>query len=76
MATSAPAVEQRSVASGAVIKGVVTLLFTPFKDDATRFDAAGMRRQLDFVLESGVSALVACGKAGEFEGQSLEEIEG
>ena len=75
MATSAPVAETRSVDSGAVIKGVVTLLFTPFKDDATRFDAASMRRQLDFVLESGVSALVACGKAGEFEGQTLEEIE-
>ena len=34
-----------------------------------------MRRQIDFVLEPGVSAVVACGKAGEFEGQSLEEIE-
>ena len=75
MATSAPAAELRSVESGVVIKGVVTLLFTPFQDDATRFDAASMRRQLDFVLESGVSALVACGKAGEFEGQTLEEIE-
>ncbi len=61
--------------SGEVIKGVVALLFTPFSDDGTRFDAASMRRQLDFVLESGVSAVVACGKAGEFEGQSLEEIE-
>ena len=34
-----------------------------------------MRRQLDFVLESGVSALAACGSAGESERQSLEEIE-
>ena len=67
--------ELRSVDSGAVIKGVVTLLFTPFSDGGTRFDAAGMRRQLDFVLESGVSSVVACGKAGEFEGQTLEEIE-
>ena len=54
---------------------VVTLLFTPFTDDGKRFDAASMRRQLDFVLASEVSAVVACGKAGEFEGQSLEEIE-
>ena len=39
----------------------------PFTDDGKRFDAASMRRQLDFVLESEVSAVVACGKAGEFE---------
>ena len=38
-------------------------------------DAADLRRQLDFVLGSGVSSVVACGKAGEFEGQTLEEIE-
>ena len=67
--------ELRSVDSGEVIKGVVALLFTPFSDDGTRFDAASIRRQLDFVLEPGVSAVVACGKAGEFEGQTLEEIE-
>ena len=37
---------------------MVALLFTPFTPDGSRFDAAGMRRQLDFVLESGVSAVV------------------
>ena len=75
MATNASAPKPRSVDSGRVVDGVVALLFTPFSADGRRFDAAGMRRQLDFVLESGVSAVVACGKAGEFEGQSLEEIE-
>ena len=75
MTASKDAAELRSVDSGEVIKGVVALLFTPFTDDGTRFDAASMRRQLDFVLESGVSSVVACGKAGEFEGQTLEEIE-
>ena len=75
MARNASAPKPRSVDSGRVVDGVVALLFTPFTADGSRFDAAGMRRQLDFVLESGVSAVVACGKAGEFEGQSLEEIE-
>ena len=75
MEASAAAAGLRSVDSGAVLKGVVTLLFTPFTDDGKRFDAASMRRQLDYVLESEVSAVVACGKAGEFEGQTLEEIE-
>lgn len=75
MATNASASKPRSVDSGQVVDGVVALLFTPFTADGSRFDAAGMRRQIDFVLESGVSAVVACGKAGEFEGQSMEEIE-
>ena len=75
MTASAAAAGLRSAESGAVIRGVVTLLFTPFTDDGRRFDAASMRRQLDYVLEGGVSAVVACGKAGEFEGQALEEIE-
>ena len=75
MTANTDAPELRTVDSGEVIKGVVALLFTSFSDDGTRFDAASMRRQIDFVLEPGVSAVVACGKAGEFEGQSLEEIE-
>ncbi len=75
MATSTPAQTLRSVGNGQAVRGVITLLFTPFTADGKRFDAASMQRQLDFALESGVSAVVACGKAGEFEGQSLEEIE-
>lgn len=34
-----------------------------------------MRRQLDTVLDTGVSGVVACGKTGEFEGQTLDEVE-
>jgi len=34
-----------------------------------------MRRQVDFVLDAGVSAVVVCGKAGEFEGITLDETE-
>ena len=34
-----------------------------------------MRRQIDRALDGGVSAVVACGKAGEFEGLSLSEVE-
>ena len=75
MTASKDAPELRSVESGEVIKGVMALLFTPFTNDGFRFDPASMRRQFDFVRESGVSSVVACGKAGEFEGQSLEEIE-
>lgn len=75
MAASRDAAGLPSIDSGAVIRGVVTLLFTPFTDGGKRFDAASMRRQLDLVLAADVSAVVACGKAGELEGQSPEEIE-
>ena len=71
MATSAPAAELRSVESGAVIKGVVTLLFT--RSRTTRRVSTLPARLL---AESGVSALVACGKAGKFERQTLEEARG
>ena len=53
MATSPDSAELRGVDSGAVIRGVVTLLFTPFTDDGKRFDAASMRRQLDTCWRAG-----------------------
>lgn len=65
----------RTVRNGQVLQGVITLLFTPFTADGKSFDAASMRRQLDTVLDAGVSGVVACGKAGEFEGQTLDEVE-
>ena len=58
-----------------VLEGVFTLLFTPFSADGKTFDPQGMQRQIDYVLESGVNGVVACGKAGEFEGMVLGEIE-
>ena len=66
---------RRHLTNGKPIEGVVTLLFTPFSADAKSLDLDSMRRQVDFVLNAGVSAVVACGKAGEFEGMTLEEIE-
>ena len=66
---------KRCAANGKPIDGVVTLLFTPFSPDTTTLDLKSMRRQVDFVLDAGVSAVVACGKAGEFEGMTLDETE-
>ncbi|WP_089719076.1 dihydrodipicolinate synthase family protein [Candidatus Entotheonella palauensis] len=66
---------RRSVSNGTILQGVITLLFTPFSADGKTFDPPSMRRQLDFVLEADVSAIVACGKAGEFEGLTLAEAE-
>ena len=55
--------------------GVYTLLLTPFNKDGSKFDPLSMSRQIDYVLDAGVNGLVACGKAGEFEGLNLYEIE-
>lgn len=55
--------------------GVYTLLSTPFNEDGSKFDPASMSREIEYILEAGVHGLVACGKAGEFEGMNLKEIE-
>ena len=66
---------RRSPRNGKSIEGVVTLLFTPFSTDTRSLDLDSMRRQVDYVLDAGVSAVVACGKAGEYEGMTLDETE-
>ena len=66
---------RRATESGHIIEGVTALLFTPFTADAKSFDSESMRRQIDRALDGGVSAVVACGKAGEFEELSLSEVE-
>ncbi len=55
--------------------GVYTLLSTPFSEDGSKFDPQSMSRLIDYILDGGVHGLVACGKAGEFEGMNLNEIE-
>ena len=65
----------RTLENGCSLQGVIALLFTPFSADGKRVDAAGLRRQIDFILQSGVSGVVACGKAGEFEGMAPAELE-
>ena len=65
----------RRTESGTVLRGVFALLFTPFDVGGNGIDASSMRRQNDFVLGAGVSGVVACGKAGEFEGMDLVEVE-
>ena len=65
----------RSTDNGTTLQGVFALLFTPFDAGGQGIDAPSMRRQIDFVLGAGVSGVVACGKAGEFEGMNLDEVE-
>ena len=65
----------RTLKNGQPLQGVIALLFTPFSADGKTVDAASMHRQLDRVLEAGVAGVVACGKAGEFEGINAAEFE-
>ena len=65
----------RTLKNGQPLQDVIALLFTPFSADGKSVDAASMHRQLDRVLEAGVAGVVACGKAGEFEGINAAEFE-
>lgn len=47
----------------AIFKGCATALATPFKDN--KFDANAYAKLIEYQLENGVSALVACGTTGE-----------
>ena len=73
--TNPAAESRRRPVNRGPIEGVVTLLFTPFSPDTTTLDLESLRREVDYVLGAGVSAVVACGKAGEFEGMTLDETE-
>ena len=46
-----------------VFRGIATALITPFKDGRIDFDAYG--RFIDWQIENGINALVACGTTGE-----------
>ena len=46
-----------------VFRGIATAMITPFKDGRVDFDAYG--RFIDWQIENGVNALVACGTTGE-----------
>lgn len=46
-----------------VFRGIATALITPFKDGRIDFNAYG--RFIDWQIENGVNALVACGTTGE-----------
>lgn len=54
------------------IKGVVVPILTPIDQDE-RIDEAKMRQQVDYVIEGGVSGILAFGSNGEF--YMIEEAE-
>ena len=54
-----------------VFRGIATALITPFRDGKVDFDAYG--KFIDWQIESGINALVACGTTGESSTLSDEE---
>ena len=54
-----------------LFKGIATALITPFKDGAVDYEALG--RIIDFQIDSGINALVACGTTGEASTLTDEE---
>ncbi len=55
------------------IKGIIPPIAVPLKDDET-FDEKKLRRHVDFVIDGGVSAILAFGSNGEFYMQEEEEM--
>ncbi|MBP5610816.1 MAG: 4-hydroxy-tetrahydrodipicolinate synthase, partial [Clostridia bacterium] len=54
-----------------VFRGIATSLITPFRDGQVDYDAYG--KFIDWQIEQGINALVACGTTGESSTLSDEE---
>ncbi len=57
-----------------MIEGVLPALITPFTKD-NRVDKEGLRRNIGFLVENGVSGIVPCGTTGEAATLSIQEHE-
>lgn len=57
----------------AALHGVGITPATPFTDDLSAVDVAGLRRNLEFLVEAGATLLYPCGNTGEFPALSMEE---
>ncbi|MBR5099281.1 MAG: dihydrodipicolinate synthase family protein, partial [Spirochaetales bacterium] len=55
------------------IKGIIPPIAIPLKEDES-FDEKKLRRHVDFVIEGGVSAILAFGSNGEFYMQEEDEM--
>jgi 4-hydroxy-tetrahydrodipicolinate synthase len=53
-------------------KGITTALTTPFAEDGS-VDAEAFERQIEFQIQSGVSALLVSGGTGEYVGMSADQ---
>ena len=56
------------------IKGVIVPITTVIDDDE-RVDEAGMRKQVDFVIDGGLSGILAFGSNSEFYQMEEDEME-
>jgi 4-hydroxy-tetrahydrodipicolinate synthase len=57
-----------------MIKGVLPALITPFTRD-NEVDEEGLRQNIEFLIEGGVSGIVPCGTTGESATLSMSEHE-
>ena len=55
------------------LEGVGVTPVTPFSADLTRVDHAGLRANLEYLVERGTRLLYPCGNTGEFTSLSLDE---
>ena len=64
---------QRAKDLSRAIRGVGVTPATPFNDNLERIDRAGLRSNLEFLVESGVSLLYPAGNTGEAMSLSADE---
>lgn len=57
-----------------MIEGVLPALITPFTKD-NEIDRGGLRQNIEFLVENGVSGVVPCGTTGEAATLSIQEHE-
>jgi 4-hydroxy-tetrahydrodipicolinate synthase len=57
-----------------MIEGVLPALITPFNKD-NRVDKEGIRQNIEFLIDGGVSGVVPCGTTGEAATLSIQEHE-
>lgn len=57
-----------------MIDGVLPAIITPFTKE-NRIDKEGLRQNIEFLIENGVSGIVPCGTTGEAATLSIEEHE-
>ena len=55
------------------VHGVGVTPVTPFDHDLSSVDEAGLRANLEFLIESGVRLLYPCGNTGEFTSLGIDE---
>ena len=55
-----------------MFRGVLPAIITPFKDDYS-LDEEGLRRNIEFLQEAGISGIVPCGTTGESATLTFDE---